>query len=366
MSRADLVPVQATSSRIDVELLKDTIAQDTTDAELRLFVAVCERTGLDPFARQIHAVKRWNNEAGRKVMTIQTSIDGLRLIAQRTGEMAGLEGPQWCGPDGVWRDVWLDTEHRPAAARVVVYRRGHERGYPAVAHWSEYVQTDRNGNTLATWGRMPAHMLAKCAEALGLRKAFPAELAGVDTPEEHGRTGNLPSTPAARTELSEDLQDLLVRYRALPDDLQHGIEEQLRERTGVDDDTVASVLVDVDDGEIDDGWARWLNHVVEHAERGLASTDHTSVNTGTASGLGTPEESSVGDEQGDPPDGPPPDGGSPTTTTTIEMPSEAELEAIDDVDELLALAADLGCADLVAGLDTADDIRHALNQTRPF
>jgi len=77
-----------------LELVRRTIAPDLTDSELELFGAVCRRLGLDPLGRQIHAVKR----SGR--MTIQAGIDGLRLVAQRTGDYAGQEGPHWCGSDG--------------------------------------------------------------------------------------------------------------------------------------------------------------------------------------------------------------------------------------------------------------------------
>ena len=45
---------------------------------------VAVRSGLDPFARQIFAVKRNSGRGGQK-MTIQTGIDGYRSIASRTG-----------------------------------------------------------------------------------------------------------------------------------------------------------------------------------------------------------------------------------------------------------------------------------------
>lgn len=153
-------------------VLKQIGVQGATQGDLDIFFNYCQRTGLDPFARQIYMINRGGKWG------IQASIDGLRIVAQRSGNYGGQTPTQWCGPDGVWTDVWLATTP-PVAARVGVYYKDVQNPTWAVAKWDSYAVPQN-----PIWKKMPDLMLAKCAEALALRKAFPNDLSGIYTSEE--------------------------------------------------------------------------------------------------------------------------------------------------------------------------------------
>ena len=176
-----------------VALIKDTVARDAglSNAELALFGYVAGQYGLDPLRRQMYAVRY---EGQNKPVTFQVAIDGFRALAKRSGKMRGYTQTQWCGSDGVWLDVWTE-EAPPYAARVGVRHADYADPVYGTAHYSEYVATrysndeeKRHGapNRVpnSQWTMRPAHMLAKCAEALAIRQAFPEDVGGLYTDDE--------------------------------------------------------------------------------------------------------------------------------------------------------------------------------------
>lgn len=166
--------------------------REPTESEVRTFIHHCERTGLSPFDRHIYASFRWDRNTNGERMQVMATIDGFRAVAERSGKYLGQDGPYWTG-DGKWSDVWLEDKP-PGAAKVGVWKQGAKAPTNGVAHFKEYAQRNKSGGLTGLWPTMPANQLAKCAEALALRKAFPNQLSGIYTTEEMAQADN-PPTP---------------------------------------------------------------------------------------------------------------------------------------------------------------------------
>jgi phage recombination protein Bet len=162
-------------------LLRRTQCQGWSDDHFKLYLHAVDRYRLDPFSQQIHGVLRRDNRRNCQVLTTQTGIDGYRLIAERTGRVAGSDDAEYAE----------NEKGPPVKATVTVWKLvdGQRCAYTASAWWAEYVPDSRN-NADRFWRKMPHLMLGKVAEALALRKGFPAELYGLYTDDEMAQSGN--------------------------------------------------------------------------------------------------------------------------------------------------------------------------------
>lgn len=184
------------------------VSNDVTQADLAIFLTQSKRTGLDPFSRQIYMIGRKQKTPNgyETKQTIQVGIDGLRAIAHRVAqqchEVFSMSDTLWADSSGVWHDVWL-APMPPAAAKVSVKRGGGV--FSAVAIFKEYAPI-YNGKLSGMWASKPALMIAKCAEALALRKAFPSDMSGIYTVDEMEKAEDVSAPTVVETSTQQQAE----------------------------------------------------------------------------------------------------------------------------------------------------------------
>lgn len=213
--------------------------RDASNADRAVFLHQCQRTGLDPFAKQIYMIGR--KSKGETKWTIQTGIDGYRVLGDRVAERRGDEiehdEPLWADDSGVWHDVWI-WGNAPSAAKYVIRKNG--KRFAATVMYREFVQTNFNGEPNAMWSKMPCNQLAKCAEVQAWKKVYPNDFAGLVLEDAAQPNDDAPSAPqrakSARVTTDEILpprvEEALSKARA-----QHGV-QQPEPEPEVDTETV--------------------------------------------------------------------------------------------------------------------------------
>lgn len=190
-------------------LMLDTFASGCSENEFAALVAIAELRGLNPLTQDCYFVKRYDGQKGREVWSVQASIDSFRSKAEDTGLYAGQDEPEF---------EYTEDGKTLLLAKVRVYRKDWPRPAVGVARFDEYVQTTKDGKLSRFWARMPHNQLAKCAEALAFRKAFPKRFAKIYTPEEMAQATNHDPQTGEILEGAKVLPLAKAKPRAVVDD----------------------------------------------------------------------------------------------------------------------------------------------------
>ena len=233
LSQTDKVTIQDQQIQdlvSEIDSVKSMIAEKATNEELRLFALHCSRTGLDPFSGQIHFIKRGGKPS------FQTSIDGFRVIAERSKSYRGQTEVQF-GEDIEKKMYYTEWENGrsfekqvvkkvPSSATIGVYREGFDHPLKVTVYFNEFCPSRKNQQM---WLKMPKHMLAKVAEAHALRKAFPNDLSGLYTDDEMAQAegSDVEVTDPETNEVKEEV--ISVNTEVKPDAVQ--VENVMEELT---------------------------------------------------------------------------------------------------------------------------------------
>lgn len=159
------------------------IPANTPAAIIKVFSGVCKMHGLSPAKKEVfllpYNVKVYVN--GREEWQVRYATivgrDGLRIKAQRTGQLAGIDQPIY---DDNKTIAMFKAGELPLSCTITVYRlvSGQKCGFTSCVRFSEFSSGKQK------WATMPFHMIAKVAECHALKMAFGEETSGLHVEEE--------------------------------------------------------------------------------------------------------------------------------------------------------------------------------------
>jgi len=164
------------------------VAPNATDAQWEYFCTECERRALIPNTHvvfQVRPAKEWNAQLQQQVsvqkVALVTTINALRLIAERSGKFKGYGRFTYYYGDAEGEPTktsQIPLGRVPHAVSVELFRDGWAQPVFAHARYDACCQTKRDGNKevpTMMWSKRGEEQLAKCAEAAGLRMVAPEE-----------------------------------------------------------------------------------------------------------------------------------------------------------------------------------------------
>ena len=202
-----------------LDLIRRTVAKDADADEFRHFIHICQHTGLDPLKRQAYCFVFHRDDPKKRQMVPVVAINGFRAIAARTGNYR----PDNRAPR-IEYDESLKSDTNPLGivrAEVSVFQFSHGQWFEVVgeANWEEYApivdewngrgdERRKTGRRILdprkdAWSRMPRVMIAKCAEAQALRRAWPDSFSAIYEESEVDRLQSMDAWEAAEKAATE-------------------------------------------------------------------------------------------------------------------------------------------------------------------
>ena len=150
-------------------LIKELVAKDLSDAEFKLFIIECQKRGLDPFLKEIYALKfnskTEDSNSGNKFFIV-ISVHKLFEIIAKEPSFAGFSKAEF---------EWGEDKKYPISCTKSIrqYKEGRVTDiYIVTLFFDECVAKKKNGDLNIMWETKPTRMLEKCVDA-HLCRRFP-------------------------------------------------------------------------------------------------------------------------------------------------------------------------------------------------
>lgn len=184
-------------SQTDIDIIKNSVAKGTTDAELKYFLAVAASTGLNPFQKEI-----WCYKSGSD-MLIFAGRDGFLSNAQQKPDFKGIRSAYVCATDKFKMNIvsgHIEHEFTQADRGAIVgaYAIVKREGMDSFIAWADFKEFNKGYNA---WKSNPGSMIKKVAEAHALKQAY--SLSGVDSEHDYDFRRNSFANDTEETEFTE-------------------------------------------------------------------------------------------------------------------------------------------------------------------
>lgn len=189
---------------------------DCNSVEFDQFMHVSAQLGLDPLRKQIYAFVFNKDKPDRRRMSIVVGIDGFRSVAKRSREYRpDSRAPRFTYDPALINDAVNPLGLISCEVSVFQFAHGDWHEVTAVAYWDEFAPIVEGGKWVSgedgrrsfkkdgtmqldpnkeNWRKMPRVMLAKCAEAQAIRRAWPEDLSAIYADEELDRAKTIDLT----------------------------------------------------------------------------------------------------------------------------------------------------------------------------
>jgi phage recombination protein Bet len=173
--------VEITQEQIQLLIANKVIPASADKSQIAYFFEVCKRKHLDPFLKYVHMIERNERDPKHegqwlKSYTIQTSLDGMRAIAQRNVKVTNYR-----------RTVRKADGETYGCCEIATADRG---TYYDECPLSEYIGRTKTGEITKFWKQFPQTMIKKVAEESVLRMLCPEDLSDIYGDDEMDQAEN--------------------------------------------------------------------------------------------------------------------------------------------------------------------------------